>query len=167
VDAIIVTAAGCGSWMKDHAAANPPALDAAEYLDALGLRTPLRLAAPVTAVYQDACHLAHAQQVTAAPRRLLQQVEGLTLAPLADAGLCCGSAGLYNVEQPALAGALGARKAAAIVASGAGLALTGNIGCLTQLESSLGAAGARIAVRHTMELLAEALEPGGPTAGGR
>jgi glycolate oxidase iron-sulfur subunit len=167
VDAIIVTAAGCGSWMKDHAAGTPPALDAAEYLDSVGLRTPLRLAAPVTAVYQDACHLAHGQQVTAAPRRLLQQVEGLTLAGLADAGLCCGSAGLYNIEQPALAGALGARKAAAIAASGASLALTGNIGCLTQLDTSLAAAGARVPVRHTMELLAEALGPGDATAGGR
>jgi glycolate oxidase iron-sulfur subunit len=166
VDAVIVTAAGCGSWMKDHAAAGPPALDATEYLDSLGLRAPLRLAAPVTAVYQDACHLSHGQQITAAPRRLLQQVQGLTLVPLADAGLCCGSAGLYNIEQPALAAELGARKAAAIIATRAGLALTGNIGCLTQLESSLASAGARVPVRHTMELLAEALGSGDTLAGG-
>jgi glycolate oxidase iron-sulfur subunit len=155
VDAIVATAAGCGSWMKEHAG-RPPVVDVAEYLDGLGLHRPLRLAAPVTAVYQDACHLSHAQQVTAAPRRLLQQVEGLTLVALADADLCCGSAGLYNIEQPALAAELGARKAAAVVASGAGVAVTGNIGCLTQLEATLAAGGHRLPVRHTMELLVDA-----------
>jgi glycolate oxidase iron-sulfur subunit len=152
VDAIVVTAAGCGSWMKEHAW-RPPVVDVAEYLDDLGLQVPLRLAAPVTAVYQDACHLSHAQQVTAAPRRLLQQVEGLTLVALADAGLCCGSAGLYNIEQPALAAELGARKAAAIVASGAGVTVTGNIGCLTQLEATLAHRGSPVPVLHTMELV--------------
>ena len=76
--------------------------------------------------------------------------------PLADAGLCCGSAGLYNIEQPALAGELGRRKAAAIVASGARLAVTGNIGCMTQLETTLAAGGHDLAVRHTMEVLARA-----------
>jgi glycolate oxidase iron-sulfur subunit len=156
VDALVVTAAGCGSWMKDHPQAGPPVLDAAEYLDQLGLRQALRLTAPVTAVYQDACHLAHAQQVTAAPRRLLQQVEGLTLVALADAGVCCGSAGLYNIEQPELAGELGRRKAAAVVASGARMAVTGNIGCMTQLEATLAAGGHDVAVRHTMEVLAQA-----------
>ena len=110
----------------------------------------------MTAVYQDACHLAHAQQVTAAPRRLLQQVEGLTLVALADAGVCCGSAGLYNIEQPELAGELGRRKAAAVVASGARMAVTGNIGCMTQLEATLAAGGHDVAVRHTMEVLAQA-----------
>ena len=164
VDALVVTTAGCGSWMKDHPQAGPPVLDAAEYLDQLGLREALRLAAPATAVYQDACHLSHAQQVTAAPRRLLQQVDGLTLVPLADAGLCCGSAGLYNVEQPELARDLGRRKAAAIVASGAQLAVTGNIGCMTQLETTFAAGGRDLAVRHTMEVLARA-GPGGEGPG--
>jgi glycolate oxidase iron-sulfur subunit len=143
--------------MKQHAHDGPPVLDAAEYLDRLGLREPLRLAVPRTAAYQDACHLAHAQQVTAAPRRLLQRVEGLTVVPLADEGMCCGSAGLYNIDQPALAADLGARKAAAIAASGATLAITGNIGCLTQLDAALAAAGHDVQVCHTMELLAGAL----------
>ena len=74
--------------------------------------------------------------------------------------MCCGSAGLYNLEQPEMAAELGARKAAALAASGAAIVATGNIGCLTQLETALAAAGAAIRLRHTMELLAEASVPG-------
>lgn len=158
VDAVVVTAAGCGSWMKDHGAEGLPSLDVSEYLDRLGVRDPFRLAAPVTAAYQDACHLLHGQQVASAPRRLLAQVDGLTVVPIADAGICCGSAGLYNLEQPDIAAELGTRKAAAIVASQAGLVVSGNIGCLTQLEASLARAGARVAACHTIELLDRALD---------
>jgi len=154
VDAIVTTAAGCGSWMKERGGAGPRVLDAAEYLDALGLATPIAMRRPQRVAYQDACHLSHGQQVTAAPRRLLQQVAGLTLVPLADAGICCGSAGLYNIEQPALAAELGRRKAAAVVAAGVEVVVSGNIGCLTQLDAVLASAPRPVATRHTMELLA-------------
>jgi glycolate oxidase iron-sulfur subunit len=164
VDAIVTTAAGCGSWMKEHGAAAPPVVDAAEYLDALGLGRPMALRQPRRVAYQDACHLSHGQQVTAAPRRLLQQVAGLRLVPLADAGICCGSAGLYNIEQPALAAELGRRKAAAVIATGADTVVSGNIGCLTQLEAMLVASGHPAKLRHTMELLAEP-DADGPAPG--
>lgn len=157
VDAVLATAAGCGSSMKDTHQHGAPVLDVLEYLDRLGLVTPLALAAPARVAYQDACHLAHAQQIAAAPRRLLGAVDGLTLVPLAESGLCCGSAGLYNVEQPALADALGRRKADAVAASGATLVASANIGCLTQLGASLAAAGHPVAVAHAVELLAMAL----------
>ena len=153
VDAIVVTAAGCGSWIKDHPHDGPPALDVAEYLDQIGLRAPLRFSSPVRAVYQDACHLTHGQQVNAAPRRLLAAVEGLTVVPLADAGICCGSAGLYNLEQPDIAAELGTRKAAAIAVAGASVVVSGNIGCLTQLDASLARAGATVDACHLVELL--------------
>lgn len=154
VDAVIATAAGCGSSMKDHHdGQGPPPVDLAEHLDRVGLVRPLALAAPTRVAYQDACHLAHAQQITAAPRRLLAQIDGVTLVPLADAGLCCGSAGLYNVEQPEVAAELGRRKAAAVAATGATLAVTANIGCLTQLQVSLASAGAAVRVVHLAELM--------------
>ena len=73
-----------------------------------------------------------------------------------DEDLCCGSAGHYNVMQPALARRLAARKVAAILASGADLVATANAGCALQLESGLRAAGSSIAVRHVLDLLAEA-----------
>jgi glycolate oxidase iron-sulfur subunit len=153
VDAVLATAAGCGSSMKDRHRGGPPVLDVLEYLDRLGLVGTPRLGAPTRVAYQDACHLAHAQQITAAPRRLLQAVAGLTLVPIADSGVCCGSAGLYNLEQPALAAELGARKAAALIAAGAELVATANIGCLTQMQASLAAAAHSMPAVHVVELL--------------
>jgi glycolate oxidase iron-sulfur subunit len=141
VDALVTTAAGCGSSMAATHTSTAPVVDVTEYLDRLGIASPLRLPAPAHVAYQDACHLAHARGVTAAPRRLLARVEGLTLAPLADAGLCCGSAGLYNLEQPDTAAELGRRKGAAVAASGAMLVVTANIGCLTQMQAALETAG--------------------------
>lgn len=157
VDAILATAAGCGSSMKATHTHGAPVLDVTEYLDRLGLVTPLALDAPVRVVYQDACHLAHAQQIPAPPRRLLGTIGGVTLAPLSESSMCCGSAGLYNIEQPDIAAALGARKAAAIAASGATLVASGNIGCLTQLQTSLKAAALAVDAVHTVELIAMAL----------
>jgi glycolate oxidase iron-sulfur subunit len=68
---------------------------------------------------------------------LLQQVPGLELREIADPDICCGSAGTYNIDQPAVAAELGRRKAAAILATGADRIVTGNIGCLTQLRAHL------------------------------
>ena len=157
VDAVLATAAGCGSSMKHTHTKGAPVLDVLEYLDRLGLVTTFALAAPARVAYQDACHLAHAQQVTSAPRRLLSAVDGLTLVPLAESGLCCGSAGLYNIEQPDLAAALGRRKAATIAAADVTRVVTANIGCLTQMRSALAEAGHAIDVAHVVELLDMAL----------
>ncbi len=153
VDAVLATAAGCGSSMKDHRHDGPPVLDVLEFLDQIGLAGTPRLDAPTRVAYADACHLAHAQQVTSAPRRLLQAVAQLTLVPIAEGGICCGSAGLYNIEQPLLAAELGSRKAAALVGSGAALVATANIGCLIQMQASLAAADHRVPVVHVVELL--------------
>ena len=92
-------------------------------------------------------------------------MEGLTVVPLADAGMCCGSAGLYNIEQPELAAELGRAQGGGDRRLGRTLAITGNIGCLTQLDATLAAAGHDIQVRHTMELLAGALVPEASSSG--
>jgi glycolate oxidase iron-sulfur subunit len=73
--------------------------------------------------------------------------------PIADAHLCCGSAGTYILDQPEIAASLGAQKARAVIASGADVAASGNIGCLTQLRIHLVRAGSLLPVRHTMQLL--------------
>jgi glycolate oxidase iron-sulfur subunit len=155
VDAIVTNAAGCGSAMKegDHAA---PVYDVAEFLDTLGLHTSLALKTPTKVAYHDACHLSHGQSVRAAPRQLLRQVRNLSLAELDDGEMCCGSAGLYNLEHPATAAELGRRKAAAVQATGAQIVATGNIGCLTQMAAHLD-----IPVRHTIEILDLAYTSGG------
>ncbi|MCA9949790.1 MAG: (Fe-S)-binding protein, partial [Anaerolineales bacterium] len=114
---------------------------------------PTGLAEPLTAVYQDACHLSHAQGVTSAPRNLLNSIPNLTLLELNDGGYCCGSAGTYNIEQPELAGQLGQRKVDYILNTQADAVISGNIGCLTQIQAHLEGRKRPLAAYHTIQLL--------------
>ena len=165
VDAILTTAAGCGSGLRDAPLlwAGEPEEEAARrlagrvedvstYLHRLGIEPPPPLASPRTAVYQDACHLAHAQGERNAPRALLRTISGLDLVEPAEWELCCGSAGVYNLEQPDIARELGERKARNLLATGADLMVTGNIGCRMQIEKYLGPVKAP-PVLHTLEVL--------------
>jgi len=166
VDTIIVNSAGCGSAMKEYArllsddpewapraaALSSRVRDLAEFLDALG-PVATRHPVPVRAAYHDACHLGHAQRVTAAPRSLLRGIPGLELVELRDAGVCCGSAGVYNLLQPEAARALGERKADAVAASGAALLVTANPGCMLQITASLAERGVSLRTAHTAEVL--------------
>ena len=180
VDVIVVNSAGCGSAMKEYgellrtaaadgaeagdwperaARAAGKVRDLSEYLAELaasdegarGARHPL----PVTVAYHDACHLGHAQRIKQQPRDLLRAIPGLRLAELADGGTCCGSAGVYNLLQPEAAGELGARKAAAVLATGAPLVVSANPGCSLQIASAMAAAGTQQppAVLHIAEVL--------------
>jgi glycolate oxidase iron-sulfur subunit len=170
VDAILTNAAGCGSAMHeyhlilkgtpDEARAESfrkRVVDVSVFLAKLGLREkPAASAAPCVVAYHDACHLANAQGVRTEPRGLLRTVPGLDLRELPNAHLCCGSAGTYNLDQPAIADSLGAQKAQAVIATGATVVATGNIGCLTQLRTHLEKLGSPVRVRHTMQVLRDA-----------
>ena len=166
VDAIVVNSAGCGSAMKEYAdvlagdpqwAARAVALagrvrDFSEFLADLGpaaQRHPL----PVTVAYHDACHLAHAQRISAQPRDLLRAIPGLRLTEIADAGTCCGSAGIYNLVQPAPALELGRRKADAVRQTGADLLVSANSGCTMQISAALAERGQRMRVAHIAEVV--------------
>ena len=166
VDAIVVNSAGCGSAMKEYAdllagdpqwAARAVALagrvrDFSEFLADLGpaaQRHPL----PVTVAYHDACHLAHAQRISAQPRDLLRAIPGLRLTEIADAGTCCGSAGIYNLVQPAPALELGKRKADAVRQTGADLLVSANSGCTMQISAALAERGEQMRVAHIAEVL--------------
>jgi glycolate oxidase iron-sulfur subunit len=162
IDAILTNAAGCGSgmheyglWLKGEAeeaeaqAFSKRVKDVSVFLSELGFQPPKPLRKPLKVAYHDACHLAHAQGVTLPPRQLLNSVEGLTLLEISESELCCGSAGTYNLEHPKIAKALGQRKANAIQATGAQAVATGNIGCLTQLQTHL----PNLPIYHTMQLL--------------
>ena len=166
VDAIITNAAGCGSGMHEYGLlfAGEPEQDAAVqfaqrvqdvsvFLAALGIETPPPLPQPLRVAYHDACHLAHAQGVTEPPRTLLRSIPNLVLLEIPDGEICCGSAGTYNIEQPAIAARLGERKAANIRRSGAEAVAAGNIGCLVQIRTHLKAAGHPLPIYHTMQLL--------------
>jgi glycolate oxidase iron-sulfur subunit len=166
VDAIVINAAGCGSAMKEYpqllaadagwadraAAFRGKVADLSEFLAELGpaaQRHPL----PVSAAYHDACHLAHAQRITRQPRDLLLAIPELRLAEIADAGTCCGSAGIYNLVQPTAAWELGERKASAVLATGADLLVSANPGCALQISSALAARGAALPMAHIAEVL--------------
>ena len=103
--------------------------------------------------YHDACHLQHAQGVRTQPRALLGRIPQLELLEIPEAAICCGSAGIYNLVQPEAAAQLGDRKAGHIAALDADMVVSGNPGCLVQLQSALARAGRKLPVRHIVELL--------------
>jgi glycolate oxidase iron-sulfur subunit len=107
----------------------------------------------IRVAYHDACHLAHAQRITAAPRRLLRSLPNVTLIDIPEGELCCGSAGTYNIEQPELAAQIGERKARNILSVDPDLIVTGNIGCMVQIRTHLKQLGKAVPVKHTMEVL--------------
>jgi glycolate oxidase iron-sulfur subunit len=177
VDAVVVNSAGCGSAMKEYerllsgsdwagraAAMSGRVRDLSEFLAELGPvaeRHPL----PVTAAYHDACHLGHAQRITRQPRELLRAIPELNLVELADAGTCCGSAGVYNLLQPEAAGELGARKAQAVMDAGAPLLISANPGCSLQIAAALADRGEQVTVAHVAEILDASLRGLPPPAG--
>ena len=171
VDAVITNAAGCGSGVQeyplilkgtnDEGRAEELAdrvMDISVYLERLGLpgEIPER-EQKTTIAYHDACHLANGQSVRSEPRRLLQRIPGVELVELRDAHLCCGSAGTYNIDQPEVAYSLGEQKARAVMRSGAQVVASGNIGCLTQLKMHLVKLNSGIKVRHTVQILRDAI----------
>ncbi len=159
LDAILVTASGCGTTIKDYGhmlredpayaarAARVSALakDVSEFLIEADL--PPGDGRGLTVAYHAACSLQHGQKVTEAPKRLLAHAGYVVRTPI-EAHLCCGSAGTYNILQPEIAGQLGARKAANIARLSSDVIATGNIGCATQIGRY-----ADVPVAHTVELL--------------
>ncbi|TNM66000.1 glycolate oxidase subunit GlcF [Aliirhizobium smilacinae] len=159
LDAIIITASGCGTTIKDYGhmlrldpdyaekAAKVSALasDITEYLTTLDLprQEPKRL----NVAYHSACSMQHGQKITVAPKLLLKNA-GFTVRDPAEGHLCCGSAGTYNILQPEISSELKARKVKNIEATKPDVIATGNIGCMTQIGS-----GTAIPIVHTVELL--------------
>jgi glycolate oxidase iron-sulfur subunit len=155
-DAIVTTAAGCGTAIKAYAHRLPGDADAAraagqardilEFLGEVGL-PPVTHPQALTVAYHAACSLQHGQQVNAAPARLLAEA-GFEVRQVAEGHLCCGSAGVYNILQPTLATQLRDRKAANIARTGAAVVAAGNIGCIAQLAPALATP-----IVHPVELL--------------
>ncbi len=166
VDHVVVNAAGCGSAMKEyaHLLREDPhyaqraqsfvdrTRDVSELLVELGPVAP-RHPLDVTIAYHDACHLGHAQGIRSQPRELLRAIPGLTLTEIAEADLCCGSAGVYNLLNPEPATELGDRKARNVLATGASVLVTANPGCLMQIAASTRRLGKHVALAHTVTVL--------------
>ena len=159
LDAVVITASGCGTTIKDYgfmlrndpayaeraARVSALACDISEYVARKGL--PEGRAPSLTVAYHAACSLQHGQKVTVQPARLLADAGFLVRTP-AEAHLCCGSAGTYNILQPEIAGRLRDRKVERLEALAPDVIVTGNIGCATQIAQGTG-----IAVLHIAEML--------------
>lgn len=172
LETIVVTAAGCGAVMKAYgdllredvrsreraATFAAKVRDVTEYVAGLELRPPTgRLAARVGC--HDPCHLAHAQGIRHSPRRLLLLIPGVELVEISESDICCGSAGTYNLIEPAMARRLRQRKIDNIVRAGITCVAAANPGCILQIQAGLKERGLAIRVAHPIELLDEAYDP--------
>ena len=160
LDAIIITASGCGTTIKDYgymlredpayaqkaARVSELAKDITEYLAGIEMPAPVNGASMVVA-YHSACSMQHGQKITTQPKALLKAA-GFTVKDPPEGHLCCGSAGTYNIMQPEIARTLRDRKVRNIERTKPDLIATGNIGCMTQI-----AGGTDIPIIHTVELL--------------
>jgi glycolate oxidase iron-sulfur subunit len=170
-DAIITNAAGCGSHLKHYAELleDDPAFaeraklwdlrvkDVHEWVVEIGLKAPANRALPEqTVTYHEACHLCHGQKITAQPRQILKAIPNLKLVELPESTWCCGSAGIYNLIQPEMAGDLLQRKLKHIRGTGAHTVATANPGCLLQILNGARKEGLALRVVHPITLLAEA-----------
>jgi glycolate oxidase iron-sulfur subunit len=171
LDAILVTASGCGTVIKDYgymlredrdfagAAATVSGLakDITEYIGGIDLKPTQSQPSDLVIAYHSACSLQHGQKITQAPKELLSK-NGFVVKDVPESHLCCGSAGTYNILQPDIANRLRDRKVANIAMVKPDMIAAGNIGCMVQI-----AGGTSVPVVHTIELLDWAT--GGPRPG--
>ncbi len=170
-DAIITNAAGCGSHLKHYAKLlagdalyekrahlwDEKVQDIHEWLAKIGLTSPAAENVPAqTVTYHEACHLCHGQKITAQPRQVLRAIPNLKLVELFESTWCCGSAGIYNIIQPEMAGDLLERKLKHIKNTHVNIVATGNPGCLLQIINGAKAQNLPLRVVHPITLLAEA-----------
>ncbi len=162
LDYVVVNAAGCGSAMKEYGDLLESAearefssrvRDVCELVGSIDARA-TRGALPLRVAYHDACHLGHAQAVREQPREMLRAIPELELLEVgSEAGICCGSAGIYNLVQPQAGAELGARKARHLIDTGADAIAAANPGCAAQLDFHLRALGRPLPVHHPVELV--------------
>ncbi len=166
-DAIVSAASGCstaiaeyGAILKRDAAAKDALAIQSKVRDLSALlleRMPRFRRLECSVTYHDACHLVHGLGVRDNPRKLLRSIPGVRLIDLAEADLCCGSAGSYNLTEPEMARALAKRKADNIIATGADYVVLSNPGCEFQIAAELKRRGAPVRVIHLADFLALAL----------
>jgi Fe-S oxidoreductase len=159
LDAILTTTSGCGTMLKDYGFFVPRRSRSCAqgrqglraYPGYLGIPCDLAAAADdgtvLAVAYHGACSLQHGQKITREPKKLLSNL-GFRVEEIPEGHLCCGSAGTYNLLQPALAGRLRTRKIANIERLKPDVVAAGNVGCITQI-----AAGTTIPVLHPVELV--------------
>ncbi|MEB3324868.1 MAG: (Fe-S)-binding protein [Cyanobacteriota bacterium] len=187
LDAILVSASGCGHTLKAYGRlmaeggqeeANATAFaaqvaDIQEFLERVGLSeafqqrlgplphadgTMATAERPLKLAYHDACHMLHGQGLAQQPRALLRRIPHVQVLEASEAGVCCGSAGIYNLVQPEEADALGQLKAKDLAATGAELAVSANIGCTLHIRRHLRETDRSMEVLHPVQLLERSLK---------
>jgi glycolate oxidase iron-sulfur subunit len=166
LDAIVTNIAGCGAQMKEYehlfevtgkhtqrvAEFIAKVKDISEFLVELGLR-PISTPMPLRIAYHPACHLQHAQKIKTQPITLLKSIPGVEIVPFAESDICCGAAGSYNLTEIEMSEKLGQRKVDNMIMSSADGIITGNIGCMMQMEHHLREKGSNMWVKHLVEIL--------------
>ncbi|CAN1504086.1 GlpC Fe-S oxidoreductase [Rhabdaerophilaceae bacterium] len=175
LDAIIITASGCGTTIKDYGfmfRENPAYAEKAKRVSALAKDITEYLATldlfPVqetglTVAYHSACSMQHGQKITDAPKNILKSL-GFKVKDVPEGHICCGSAGTYNMLQPEISGRLRARKTRNIAKLKPDVIATGNLGCMTQIGLGLSERGEATPILHTIELVDWALGGERPVA---
>ena len=176
VDFVVSNSAGCGAALREtgHLLHDSAAAEAAETLstrtrdvaevlahynlpaNAVPLHSARDGTRPLRVTYHDACHLAHAQRVREAPRRLLKALPGVELVALPNADWCCGSAGVYNLTHPEMANAQLEGKLDAVASVAPEVVVASNPGCLLHMRRGAAARGLEPRFVHLVELLGEA-----------
>jgi glycolate oxidase iron-sulfur subunit len=170
VDAILINAAGCGSTLKEYGdllngdpvwaerarSFAAKVRDINEYLAGFEPRA-VRRPMPLRVAYHDACHLAHAQRVRSQPRQLLGSIPELELLEVPDGDQCCGSAGTYNLFEPASAHEIGERKVDNVQSIAPDLLASANPGCTLQIQAILRERGVQLRAAHPIEILDAAI----------
>ncbi|MSS72294.1 MAG: 4Fe-4S dicluster domain-containing protein [Candidatus Latescibacteria bacterium] len=168
---ILSNSAGCGATLREYGdllrddplyaerakAFSAKVRDVSEFLADAGFTAPAG-AVRARVTYDDACHLIHGQKVSKQPRKLIEAIPGAEIVPLRNADQCCGSAGIYNLTNTEMSLRVLEEKMRHVRAANADILVTGNPGCLIQLQAGVRRAGLKMEVLHTMELLERAYQ---------
>jgi glycolate oxidase iron-sulfur subunit len=164
VDAIIVNASGCSAMLVEYPLLidgaeefSSKVMDVASFLASTSIQTRLTNRLELRVGYDDPCHLIHAQGVSGAPRELLSGIPGVDLIEITGADECCGSAGVYNLTEPELSMEILDRKMVNVQAANLDVLVTGNPGCLFQIQYGVRRHGLDLEVLHIAEFLARAM----------
>lgn len=180
LDYVVADCAACAAQTKEYAhllrdepeyrdraiAFSRKVRDITELLAEIPLKPPTG-SVPVRVTYHEACHLCHAQGVKRQPRKVINQIPGIEFVELKESDWCCGSAGIYNLTHPERAAKILERKLKNIATTEADVVLTGNPGCLLQLEAGVRRSGIKAKVLHPTQLLDEAYRAEAPTESGK
>jgi len=166
IECVVMNSAGCGAAMKGcgHLLPDDPAaatlarrtVDMSRFLVERGERLRFR-DTRLKITYDAPCHLLHAQGEAKAPLELIKKVPGIDFVPMDLADLCCGAAGIYNVDHPEMSDAILDPKLDALAKTGASVLLTGNPGCMLQWKRGIERRGMKVRVLHPATFLADAL----------